>query len=265
MRDLKMLALQADIFWEDPEKNRTEFENRIEKEIDAHNLIVLPETFTTGFPVDPHKFAEDFNGPTIDWMRKISARFNTVITGTLLIKTDDKFANTLIWMCPDGSFEHYEKRHVFTMGGEHEKITAGSNKLVINLMGWKIRPMICYDLRFPVWSKNHFDDNNGFEYDLSIYVANWPSVRRYPWKTLLLARAIENQSYVIGLNRVGFDGHGNYFSGDSMIIDPEGTILLEGFDERSKALSIALSYDDLLEFRNKFNVGPDWDKFTMVE
>lgn len=263
MQDLKILALQAELFWEDPEKNRDEFAKRIENSFDSHHLIILPETFTTGFPVDPYKYWEDINGPTVNWMRQISSTYNAVVTGTLLIKTDDSYANTLIWMSPDGSFEHYEKRHVFSMGGEHEKIAAGKEKLIINFMGWKIRPMICYDLRFPVWSKNYFDNDLGFEYDLAIYVANWPAVRSYPWKTLLLARAIENQAYVIGLNRVGIDGPGNSYSGDSMIIDPKGVILKQGSKGKDEALSISLSSGKLIEFRNKFNVGPDWDKFII--
>lgn len=263
MQDLKVLALQADLHWEDPEKNRVEFAKRIEREFDSHHLIILPETFTTGFPVDPHRFSEKVDGPTINWMRQISSLYNAVVTGTLLINTDDSYANTLVWMCPDGSFKHYKKRHVFTMGGEHEKITTGNDQLIINFRGWKIRPMICYDLRFPVWCKNHFDEKNGFEYDLAIFVANWPAVRSYPWKTLLLARAIENQAFVIGLNRVGTNGPGNSYSGDSMIVDPKGAVLKQGKEGKDEALSITLSYNYLEAFRNKFNVGLDWDKFTI--
>lgn len=263
MQDLKILALQADLAWKNPERNRLEFEKRIEKEFDSHHLIILPETYTTGFPVDPYKYAEKIDGPSISWMRKMTALFNTVITGSLLIKTGQNYANTLIWMAPDGKFEYYAKRHVFTMGGEHEKISPGKNRLNVSLMGWKIRPMICYDLRFPVWSKNHFDKKSGFEYDLAIYIANWPSVRSYPWKTLLPARAIENQAYMIGLNRVGVNGPGNNYSGDSMIVDFKGAILEKGIEGKEQALSITLSYNDLKEFRNKFNVGLDWDKFTI--
>ncbi|MBC8321019.1 MAG: nitrilase family protein [Bacteroidetes bacterium] len=263
MQDLNILALQADLFWENPEKNRAAFEKRIEREFNSHHLIILPETFTTGFPVDPYRFSENIDGPTVKWMRQISAKYNSVIIGTLLINTDDKYANTLVWMYPDGSFKFYKKRHVFSMGGEHEKITAGSEKLIINYMGWKIRPMICYDLRFPVWCKNNFDLKRGFEYDMAIYVSNWPAVRSYPWKTLLLARAIENQAYVIGLNRVGTDGPGNKYSGDSMIVDAKGVVIKAGTESKEEALSIKLSYSSLIDFRNKFNVGLDWDKFTI--
>ena len=136
MQDLKILAFQADLAWENPEKNRLEFEKRIDVEFDSHHLIILPETFTTGFPVDPSKYAEKINGPTISWMEKMASSYNTVITGSLLLAKDGKYANTLVWMCPDGTFELYEKRHVFSMGGEHEKISAGTKKLNVNLMGW---------------------------------------------------------------------------------------------------------------------------------
>lgn len=263
MQDLKILALQADLVWENPQKNRLEFEKRIESGFDSHHLIILPETFTTGFPVDPRKYWEEIDGDTISWMHKIASDYNAVITGSLLIKTGDSFANTLVWMLPDGNFEFYEKRHVFSMGGEHETISAGTKKLNVKLLGWKIRPMICYDLRFPVWSKNHYDENDGFEYDLAIYISNWPEVRSYPWKTLLLARAIENQAYIVGLNRVGTDGTGNIYSGDSMIVDPKGAILEMGAEGKEQALSATISYNKLKEFRNSFNVGLDWDKFTI--
>ncbi len=263
MQDLKILALQSDLFWEDPDKNRVEFEKQITDNFDSHHLVILPETFTTGFPVDPHNFSEDINGETVSWMRQIASKYNAVITGSVLIKTGDKYANTLIWMLPDGTFQSYEKRHVFTMGGEHEKISAGTKKLTVNLHGWKIRLMICYDLRFPVWSKNTYSENNGFEYDIAIYVANWPAVRRYPWKTLLLARAIENQAFIIGINRVGVDGPGNSYSGDSMIIDAKGRILAQGVEYKNDALSVTLLANEITAFRDKFNVGIDWDNFKI--
>ncbi|NQU32139.1 MAG: amidohydrolase [Bacteroidetes bacterium] len=263
MQNLKILALQANLSWENPKKNRLEFEKRIELEFDSHNLIILPETFTTGFPVDPQQFSETIKGPTVRWMRNISAKYNAVITGTVLIQTKNNYTNTLIWMQPDGNYQTYRKRHVFSMGGEHERITAGNEKLIVELMGWKICPMICYDLRFPVWSKNTYNENNTFEYDLAIYVANWPAVRSYPWKTLLRARAIENQAYIIGVNRVGTDGQGNRYSGDSAVINPKGMLLKQGGPDKDEALSATLSLDDLINFRKQFNVGADWDSFTI--
>ncbi len=261
MQDLKILAIQANLFWEDPERNRDEFGIKINKNFDNHNLIILPETFTTGFPVDPHRFSETISGSTVSWMKEIANKYNTVITGTVLIQSGDKYSNTLIWMNPDGSFNTYKKRHVFSMGGEHEKITPGDQKLIIEYKGWKIRPMICYDLRFPVWCKNTYDE--GFEYDLAIFVANWPAVRSYPWKTLLLARALENQSYIIGVNRVGKDGPGISYSGDSMIVDAKGIVLYQGQENSEESISVTLNHTELIRFRKKFNVGPDWDSFTI--
>lgn len=261
MQDLKILVLQANLYWENPTKNRLEFEKKISVSYENHDLIILPETFTTGFPVDPNNFSETIDGPTVSWMKEIANKYDTVITGTVLIQTGNEYANTLIWMNPDGNFDTYRKRHVFSMGGEHETITPGNEKLIIDFKGWKIRPLICYDLRFPVWCKNTY--NGEFEYDLAIFVANWPAVRSYPWKTLLLARALENQSYIIGVNRVGKDGPGNAYSGDSMIVDAKGVVLNQGKEYHEEAISATLVYDDLINFRKKFNVGTDWDHFTI--
>lgn len=261
MQDLKVLAIQANLFWEDPEANRKAFEKIIDQEFNGHDIIILPETFTTGFPVDPNYHSESIDGTTINWMKEISSRYNCVITGSVLLSKENHYSNTLIWMTPDGSFQTYDKRHVFSMGGEHEKIKPGSEKLIVKYKGWNIRLMICYDLRFPVWSKNTYDE--GFEYDLALYVANWPAVRSYPWKTLLLARSIENQAYMIGVNRVGNDGPGNRYSGDSMIVSPKGEIISQGREGEEDTLSATLSYSELVRFRNKFNVGLDWDRFTI--
>ncbi len=263
MQDLKILALQSNIIWEAPSNNRIAFTKMIEREFDGHDIIILPETFTTGFPVDPQYHAEKYDGETIHWMKEISEKYNTSITGSLLLANNETYTNTLVWIHNDGEISYYNKRHVFSMGGEHNKIKAGDTKLIVELKGWNLRPMICYDLRFPVWSMNTY--NNGFEYDIAIYVANWPAIRSYPWKTLLLARAIENQAYVIGLNRIGEDGPGNHYSGDSMIIDPKGEILDQGEPGKELAISAILSFNDLQDFRQKFNVGPDWDRFKIED
>lgn len=261
MQDLKILALQSDLVWEDPNANREQFAKNISSYFNDHDLIILPETFTTGFPVDPQLHAETENEDTIVWLKVLAKNYNCVITGSILLSRDNSFSNTLVWMEPTGNYSFYDKRHVFSMGGEHKRIKPGDYKLVTKLKGWKIRPMICYDLRFPVWSKNTYND--GFEYDVAIYVANWPAVRSYPWKTLLLARAIENQSYVIGVNRVGYDGPGNHYSGDSLIIDPKGKIISQGNESEEVALSATLSMEGLKQFRSNFNVGPDWDEFEI--
>lgn len=263
MQDLKILGLQSDLVWESPEVNRKAFEKKIKLNFDDHDLIVLPETFTTGFPVDPSLHSEKIDGPTISWLKELSSSLNTTITGSFLLNSNGSYSNSLIWMRPNGSYECYNKRHVFSMGGENERIKAGENHLFVELNGWKIKPMICYDLRFPVWSKNKFSKRKGFEYDMAIYIANWPAVRSYPWRQLLIARAIENMACVVGINRVGTDGPGNDYSGNSMFLNAKGCVLEELGDGLEKALSVNFSANDLNNFREKFNVGYDWDEFEI--
>lgn len=263
MQDIKVLCLQSDLIWEEPLENRELFEVKILNHVDGHDLVVLPETFTTGFPNFPSFFSESIEGETVSWMAKTAEKINAVITGSLLIENKGRYTNTLIWMPPDGNYSTYNKRHVFSMAGENEVIEPGNKQLIVELNGWKIKPMICYDLRFPVWSKNKLDQKNNYEYDLAIYIANWPSLRSYPWKQLLLARAIENLSYIIGLNRVGYDNIGTFYSGNSMIIDPKGKIMAEADSRKERAMTEILSFAELNTFRGKFNVGLDWDKFTI--
>ncbi len=261
--DLKIAWLQADLIWEDAQANRNCFEKKIQLIERDCDLIVLPETFNTGFPVDPKIFAESIDGETLNWMQQMAQQTGAVITGSLLIESNGNFSNSLIWMRPDGSFERYDKRHVFSMGGEHEKIRAGAEQLTVELKGWKIRPMVCYDLRFPVWSKNRLLKNREFEYDFGIYVANWPAVRSYPWKQLLIARAIENMVYLLGVNRVGTDGPGNNYSGDSMLIDYKGKVIGLADEGKEQGFSQVISLKQLKSFREKFNVGLDWDEFEI--
>ena len=262
MQDLEILYIQANLIWENPAENRMRLEQMIKQQEKKFDLVVLPETFTTGFPVDPEPFAETIDGETIGWMKALSATTGAVVTGSFLIKEEKQYTNTLIWMRPDNTFERYDKRHVFSMGGEHHRITAGKRSLITTLKGWKIKPMICYDLRFPVWSKNQYRQNH-FAYDLSIYTANWPAVRAYPWDILLKARAIENQAYVLGVNRVGTDGLGNSYAGHSKVVDAKGNILSEAPENQEAIMHVTLSAQDLTAFREKFNVGRDWDHFTI--
>lgn len=263
MQDLKILCLQTDIFWDDPQRNREKLEIMVLNHVEGHHLILLPETFTTGFPDFPNFQSEELNGKTWEWMKFIAEKTGAVIAGSFLIDEGDNHTNTMIWMRPDGSFEKYAKRHVFSMAGENEVISKGTERLVVDLNGWKILPMICYDLRFPVWSKNNYGSDGQYEYDLSLYIANWPGIRAYPWKQLLISRAIENLSYNIGLNRVGRDPNGIYYSGDSMIIDFKGKVLEQGEEGKERALTAELSYQQLQDFREKFNVGADWDDFDL--
>jgi predicted amidohydrolase len=264
MQDLKILGIQSDLVWESPKTNRLAFEQKIGQNFNDHDLIVLPETFTTGFPVDPGKFSEEINDSTFRWMKKMASGYKTTICGSFLLNNDGNYSNSLIWMRPDGSFECYDKRHVFSMGGEHEKISAGEKHLIVELKGWKIKPMICYDLRFPVWSKNSFSQQSGFEYDMAIYIANWPAVRSYPWRSLLVARAIENLACVIGVNRVGFDNAGIAYDGDSMFLDAKGNIMQQAKKAEEYFLTDVFKFEDLLSFRQKFNPGPDWDDYRLL-
>jgi len=213
MNPLKVTLLQAKIAWQDPAANLTHYAGMLEN-IGPTDLIILPEMFTTGFTMDPATNAETMGGTAVRWMAERAKAHQAVVTGSLVIEEAGEYYNRLIWMRPDGTCATYNKRHLFAMAGEHEHYVAGRERLVVELNGWRICPMVCYDLRFPVWARN--DD----AYDLLIYTANWPNRRSYDWNTLLKARAIENQCYVVAVNRVGTDANGHEYNGDSCVIDP---------------------------------------------
>ncbi|MBA3706782.1 MAG: amidohydrolase, partial [Bacteroidetes bacterium] len=217
--DLKITIIQSNLHWENKEKNLEMFSKKIAAITDATDLIVLPEMFTTGFSMNPKKFAEIMSGPTIEWLKQKAREKKCVITGSFIAEENGNYFNRLVWMNSDGTYNTYDKRHLFRMADEHNHYNFGKSKLVVELKGWKICPLVCYDLRFPVWSRNVKS-----EYDVLIYVANWPERRNHHWRTLLLARAIENQCYSIGVNRIGADGNSIAHSGDSTVIDPRGMI-----------------------------------------
>lgn len=262
MQDLKVSIIQTEIIRNDPAANHKHFEDRIKRIKEATDLIILPEMFTTGFPSDPEKYAEKPEGATLSWMHKMASEKSAVICGSLMLETDGKYHNALVWMPPDGDYKTYFKRHVFQLGDESALISPGREKLLAELKGWNISPMICYDLRFPVWSMNSLE-NGKHAFDLLIYVANWPERRNYPWKQLLIARAMENQSYVIGLNRIGPDEKGVNYSGDSMVLDATGQILLQADANRELVKTISLSKSKLLQARQRFNVSRNWDNFSI--
>ena len=229
MKDLKVTIIQSNLHWENVQKNLDMFAKKI-SHIQNIDLIVLPEMFTTGFTMKSVEFAEGLTGKTVEWMKAQAKKTNAVICGGMITKQEDKFYNTLIWMRPDGTFEHYNKRHLFRMGDENKNYSAGDKRIIVDLKGWKICPMVCYDLRFPVWCRNKFEVQGSkfevkYEYDVLLFIANWPEKRNHPWKTLLLARAIENISYVIGVNRVGNDNNGIHHSGDSAVINYKGEVV----------------------------------------
>lgn len=258
MQDLTVTLLQTGLIWQAPTDNRNHLAACMQTLIGNTDLIVLPEMFTTGFTMQPELLAEPAEGPTLTWLREQAARTRAVITGSVAVIADNKFYNRLYWVCPDGSYAHYDKRHLFRMGHEHEHYTAGERPLIVELHGWRICPLVCYDLRFPVWSRRR----HGLDYDVLIYVANWPAVRRYPWQILLKARAIENLCYCVGVNRIGVDGNGVAHSGDSVALDFMGQPLLEA-PEQPWLGSVSLSYADLQQFRQRFPAELDADKFRI--
>lgn len=229
MSSLTLSLIQTHLYWEDRPANLAHLEQKI-RSIDAPTeLVVLPEMFSTGFSMKPAFFAETMDGDTLSWMRRVAAEKRIVLTGSFMVKEGDVYFNRLVWMLPNGQYGHYDKRHLFAFAGEDAHYAAGGKRLVASVKGWKVLLLVCYDLRFPVWSRQAMKpDASGVlhpEYDLIIYVANWPERRSHAWKTLLQARAIENQCYVAAVNRVGEDGHGIHHSGDSMLVDPMGEIL----------------------------------------
>jgi len=266
---MKITFIQTALHWEDRTKNLEHFEKLFSKINNDQDLIVLPEMFATGFTMNPKKNAEPANGESLAWMKKKAIEKNAVVTGSLSVSENGKFYNRLFWVDPSGIVQEYDKRHLFRMAKEDEHYTAGEKKLITKIANWKICPLICYDLRFPVWSRNVFTPDNSlkakgtWDYDVLIYVANWPQVRSHPWKSLLIARAIENQCYVIGVNRVGKDGNDFDHSGDSVVIDPKGEIIsaTKAFAESVESLELSRTYLD--EFRAVFPVGLDADRFTI--
>lgn len=268
MKDITVAGIQTMLHWEDREANLYMFNDRLRSFEEPVDLIVLPEMFTTGFSMKPAAFAEEQDGPTLEWMRKQASLKKAVITGSYIVKENGHYFNRLHWVRPDGTFDVYNKRHLFRMAGEDRHYNAGDNMLIVDLHGWKVCPLVCYDLRFPVWSRNRWNNNNGelsAMYDLLIYVANWPERRAHPWKTLLMARAIENLSYVIGINRVGNDGNFIFHSGDSAIIDFKGDQIKSAIISSEEIFTARLSHQELMQFRKNFPAGMDADDFSLIE
>lgn len=257
MQDLRVALIQADLVWENPVKNIANFTdkiNAISKEID---LIVLPEMFNTGFTMNPDPVAETMDGETINWLKNIAKEKNCAITGSLIIREDNKYFNRLVFAFPQGEIKTYDKRHTFTLAGEDKVYTAGKKKLIVDYKGWKICPLICYDLRFPVWARNTED------YDLLIYVANWPKTRIAAWDTLLKARAIENMTYCIGVNRVGLDANAYEYVGHSAVYDSLGNVIsnLKPSEEKTEIITLNAQY--LKKTREKLGFLYDRDDFNL--
>lgn len=254
---MNVTLVQTDLAWENKMANLEQLAEQVSRQSIDTDLVVLPEMFTTGFSMNPAPLAEKMDGPTLKWLSEQAAKLDAAITGSFIAEVDGLFYNRLIWMFPDGSYQHYDKRHLFTLAGEHQHYSAGADRLLIEWKGWKICPLICYDLRFPVWSRNNE------KYDLLLYVANWPERRRHHWQSLLVARAIENQAYTIGVNRVGKDGKDINYSGDSCLIDYAGETRVKlAYQEALLTVSLDKSSQDA--YREKYAFLADQDSFQVL-
>tara|TARA_R110002072_G_scaffold275103_1_gene436187 strand:+ start:168 stop:938 length:771 start_codon:yes stop_codon:yes gene_type:complete len=256
MRDLNVSLLQCPLQWEAPAANRAYIEAKIEQLSAETDLLILPEMFTTGFSMRSKENAETSKGDTLPWLQKLAQRYDLAITGSLAIASGGQVFNRLLFVTPDGNVQHYDKKHLFRMSGEHLHYAAGDSRLVVQWRDWRICPMICYDLRFPVWSRNTGD------YDLLLYVANWPAKRCYHWRQLLIARAIENQAYCIGVNRTGSDGNAIVYSGDSLILAADGEVLVDCADAEG-LFNSRLSAAAMQRYRSKFPCHEDADDFFL--
>lgn len=255
MQDLTISLIQTELFWEDIPANLSMLEAKLAGISQETDVIILPEMFTTGFTMNAEKLAQSMNGVEVSWIVAQARQKNAHILGSLIIKEDRKYFNRLVWATPVGEILTYDKKHLFRMAGEHKVFSPGNRHLTIVVSGWKLRPFICYDLRFPVWCRNI-----GNQYDVAIFIANWPARRAPHWKLLLPARAVENQCYVIGVNRVGQDGNGLIYNGDSSVIDPVGNTLFTQSDLPC-IHTARLNYDRIRDYRGTFAAwqDADWD------
>lgn len=268
MSAITITTIQTNLIWEEKATNLRLLEQKIKSIEDKTELVILPEMFSTGFSMKPEQLAETMEGETIAWMKRVSRENGIILTGSLMIEEEGKFYNRLIWMLPNGQYGQYDKRHLFAFGEEDKHYTPGSKRLIASAKGWKFNLQVCYDLRFPVWARQSpLSAGKGaaaeVEYDVLVYVANWPERRIHAWKTLLCARAIENQCYVIGVNRTGTDANNYYYSGSSLVISPMGEVLYHMADVED-VFTITLEKEILEEVRNKFPFLNDGDNFKIL-
>jgi omega-amidase len=256
MQDLKLALIQRELHWENPAANRQQFARDLAALDSDTDLAILPEMFTTGFSMAAEKVAEDEAAVTLPWLQQQAAQHDIAICGSLAVRDNDKVYNRLLFVTPSGDYQSYDKRHLFRMSGEDEHFAGGSDKLIVEYRGWRLCPMICYDLRFPVWTRNQND------YDALIFVANWPAKRRTHWRQLLIARAIENQAYCVGLNRVGSDGNKLDYSGDSLVLAADGEMLLD-CEDNAGVFHVTLDYAAMERYRSKFPCHKDADTFDL--
>lgn len=264
MSTLTITLIQSDLHWQDIPANLAMFEQKINAIKERTEIVVLPEMFSTGFWMEPALLAESMSGTTVSWMKRVAAEKKIILTGSIIAEENGNYYNRLIWMQPNGVYGIYDKRHRFAFAGEDEKYTAGSKRLIASVKGWKINTLVCYDLRFPVWARQSpaIKDGSSSEYDVLIYVANWPEKRLHAWRTLLQARAIENQVFVVGVNRTGRDGNDIQYNGNSMVIDPLGEVLYEKPGQED-VFTITLPKEKLQTVRNNFPFWKDADEFSI--
>ncbi|MDQ2075523.1 amidohydrolase [Marinimicrobium sp. ABcell2] len=255
MNNLRVALIQSAIVARAPEANLQWYEEQMAG-AQGCDLLVLPEVFTTGFSASARDYAESVDGRAYQWMADQAQKLGAVVTGSLVVLEAGRYVNRLVWMPPDGRYRHYDKRHLFRMAGEHQRFAMGRERVLVELRGWRILPLVCYDLRFPVWSRNRND------YDLALYVANWPAARALHWQRLLQARAIENLSYVVGVNRIGQDDSGQAYQGDTGVYGPGGEVLLEAGDEPG-CFCVELDASRLSEYRASFPAHLDADHFDL--
>ncbi|MEO1053021.1 MAG: amidohydrolase [Bacteroidota bacterium] len=263
MQDLSLTLIQSDLHWQNVDANLAMFEEKIWQIDQPTDLIVLPEMFNTGFTMDTKAVSEPMNSKTFRWMKQQASQSKAVVMGSFIVYDAGSYYNRLIWMRPDGEYAYYDKRHLFRMADEHNYFASGESVLVQEWKGWRICPQVCYDLRFPVWARNRFlEDQKRMNYDLIVYIANWPAARSTAWDILLRARGVENLAYSVGVNRVGEDGNGIAYNGHSAAIDPKGNELCFEADDEM-ITTVALSADELLRYREKFPAYLDADQFEV--
>jgi predicted amidohydrolase len=255
---LKISIVQSNLVWENIDKNLELFSNKLSK-LEKTDLIILPEMFNTGFSMNSKNLAEKEKGKSLNWLINLAKDKNSAVIASLIIEKENNFYNRLYFVFPDGKYQYYNKRHLFRMANENEFYTAGNESIIVNYKGFRIKPLVCYDLRFPVWSRNKND------YDLLLYIANWPERRNEPWKILLKARAIENQVFVVGVNRIGTDGNNVFFSGGSAVINYKGEIISKTKAHKEYIETVEIYLDELNDFKEKFPAYIDADKFEIKE
>ncbi|MGH8184489.1 MAG: amidohydrolase [Rhodanobacteraceae bacterium] len=263
MQNLRVSLVQGATRWHDPTGNRDYYGNLIAPLAGRTDLVVLPETFTSGFSNEAIHNAETMDGPTVAWLREQAKALDAAVTGSVQLRDGQGVYNRLLFAPPDGALRHYDKRHLFRYADEHKRYAAGRDKLIVEWKGWKICPLVCYDLRFPVFTRNRHDAQRGSDYDLVLFVANWPSARAYAWRTLLRARAIENLSYCLGVNRVGVDGNQLPYSGDSAVLDYLGQTMAD-LGAQEQTVTVTLDHAALTAFREKFPAWMDADAFELL-